>query len=147
MELIDKQAAIDAVNEIIRMEHSLRPKIYVAKDAIKKLPSVQPTFDARDTQYNLPIGTDLISRQAAIDAIHCDITVTGRQNAELVAATIGAFADRIKALPSAQPERKKGRWKVTPVYIKCSECGESFMLIPQNYCPHCGAKMEGEQDE
>lgn len=48
--------------------------------------------------------SDLIDRQAAIDAISCDITVTGRQNAEVVAATIGAFADRIKALPSAQPE-------------------------------------------
>ena len=45
---------------------------------------------------------DLISKQAAIDAISCNITVTGRQNAELVAATIGTFADRIKALPSAQ---------------------------------------------
>lgn len=48
--------------------------------------------------------TDYISREAAIDAICCDITVTGRQNAELVAATIRAFADRIKALPSVQPE-------------------------------------------
>lgn len=48
--------------------------------------------------------SDLIYRQAAIDAIRCDITITGRQNAELVAATIGAFADRIKALPSAQLE-------------------------------------------
>jgi predicted RNA-binding Zn-ribbon protein involved in translation (DUF1610 family) len=47
---------------------------------------------------------DLISRQAALDAIHCNITVTGRQNAELVAATIGAFADRIKALPPVQPK-------------------------------------------
>jgi len=47
---------------------------------------------------------DTIYRQDAIDAIHCDITVTGRQNAELVAATIGTFADRIKALPSAQPD-------------------------------------------
>lgn len=37
---------------------------------------------------------------------------------------------------------KHGKWEVTPVYIKCSECGESFMLIPQNYCPNCGAKME-----
>ena len=55
--------------------------------------------------------SDLISRQAAIDAIHCDITVTGRQNAELVATTIGAFADRIKALPSAQPE-----------IIRCKDC-------------------------
>ena len=49
---------------------------------------------------------DLISRRAALDAISCNITVTGRQNAELVAATIGAFADRIKALPSAQPEKR-----------------------------------------
>ena len=31
--------------------------------------SAQPTFDARDTQYNLPIGTDLISRAAATDAL------------------------------------------------------------------------------
>ena len=55
---------------------------------------------------------DLISRQAAIDAIHCDITVTGRQNAEVVSKTIAAFVDRIKALPSAQPE---------PRWIPCSE--------------------------
>jgi len=47
---------------------------------------------------------DLIERQAALDAISCNITVTGRQNAELVAQTIGRFADRIKALPSIQPE-------------------------------------------
>lgn len=48
---------------------------------------------------------ELIRKQDALDAIHCDITVTGRQNAELVAATIGAFADRIKALPAVQPEK------------------------------------------
>lgn len=47
---------------------------------------------------------ELIWKQDALDAIHCDITVTGRQNAELVAATIGAFADRIKALPTIQPD-------------------------------------------
>jgi len=37
-----------------------------AMDVLRKIPSAQPTFDARDTQYNLPIGTDCISRQAAI---------------------------------------------------------------------------------
>ena len=39
---------------------------------------------------------------------------------------------------------RHGRWTVTPVFIKCSECGESFMLIPQNYCPNCGARMDEE---
>ena len=96
---------------------------------------------------------DTISRRAAVDMIL-------GQPIELHYPSW--YAEQIKALPSAQPksyregyqagfkdaqpERKRGRWKVTPVYIKCSECGESFMLIPQNYCPHCGAKMEGEQD-
>ena len=48
------------------------------------------------------MSNDLISRQAAIETITCNITITGRQNAKLVAATIESFADRIKALPSAQ---------------------------------------------
>lgn len=47
---------------------------------------------------------DTIYRQEALDALHCYIKVKGRKNAELVAETIGAFVDRIKALPSAQPD-------------------------------------------
>jgi hypothetical protein len=49
-----------------------------------------------------PTSPDTISRQAAIDAIHCNIVVTGRENAELVAKTMGEFVDRIKALPTVQ---------------------------------------------
>ena len=41
---------------------------------------------------------------------------------------------------------RHGKWIVTPLYTKCSECGESFMLMPQNYCPNCGADMRGEKD-
>lgn len=54
-----------------------------------------------------------------------------------------AIISRIDEMPTvdATPVRH-GKWKVTPVYIKCSECGESFMLIPQNYCPNCGARMD-----
>lgn len=72
---------------------------------------------------------DLISRQAAIDAISCDITVTGRQNAELVAATIGSFADRIKALPSAEPK-----------IIRCKDCrwwDRESEDSPMGYCHAC----------
>lgn len=47
---------------------------------------------------------DLIERQAALDAIHCDITITGRQNAEIVCEAIASFADNLKALPTVQPE-------------------------------------------
>lgn len=60
----------------------------------------------------------------------------------------GKFQHWIELQPTvdAVPVRH-GKWMVTPVYIKCSECGESFMLIPQNYCPNCGARMDGDRDE
>ena len=68
------------------------------------MPSAQPETHDKHTETH---ACDCIERQAAIDAISCDITVTGRQNAEVVAETIGAFVDRIKALPSAQTEVPK----------------------------------------
>ena len=60
---------------------------------------------------------------------------------------INDFDEKLKSMPTvdAVPVRH-GKWMVTPVYIKCSECGESFMLIPQNYCPNCGARMDEERD-
>lgn len=108
-----------------------------------------------------PNSSDCISRQAAIDAIHCDITITGRQNAELVAATIGAFADRIKALPSAQPQRMRGKWTYGEDEYgidgyHCDKCGffapwdytHKFINFIKDYhfCPNCGADMRGEEE-
>ena len=92
---------------------------------------------------------DYISRQAALDAIDCDITITGRQNAELVAATIGTFADRIKALPAADVVQVvHARWEnYSPITIKCSRCGHvihDWRYSECKYCPNCGAKMREE---
>lgn len=99
--------------------------------------------------------SDLIERQAAIDAISCNITVTGRQNAELVAQTIGRFVDRIKALPSTQPGRKRGKWinvyDRDVAFKRCSECGvyiEDVFFANDyevNFCPNCGKGMRGEE--
>ena len=66
------------------------------------------------------------------------------------------IVDAVKALPSAQPERKKGKW----IYHSeigwgdtwlCDQCGEkttsTVMGKPRaNYCPMCGADMRGKQD-
>lgn len=49
------------------------------------------------------------------------------------------------------PERSKGKWITEPViqggiretFYHCSNCHyASALLIPGNYCPRCGAKME-----
>ncbi len=71
-----------------------------------------------------------------------------------------------ECLPSAQPERKKGRWEyetmrhlitgeMRTVRI-CSVCDGGWFRYDMsdgvedaepNYCPNCGADMRGEEDE
>ena len=58
----------------------------------------------------------------------------------------------IRTLPSAQPERKNGRWEMKPDPFGffgeipvCSECGcTTKMRDKTKFCPHCGAQMEGQ---
>lgn len=83
---------------------------------------------------------DLISRQAALDAIG-EIHPLD-YNAQ-------AIAERIKELPSAQPERKKGKWlPYLPkgLRYKCSECGSRFET-PWHFCPNCGSYNGGGDNE
>ena len=42
------------------------------------------------------------------------------------------------------PEQKKGKWIEKGRKSYCSECGEVNFLKP-NFCPNCGAEMEGEE--
>ena len=60
--------------------------------------------------------------------------------------------DAIMELPSAQPERKPGKWEIYVISMfdgegcRCSECG--FEGAPYwDFCPGCGADMRGEQDD
>ena len=46
-------------------------------------------------------------------------------------------------------ERKVGKWewyKESPTYMRCSSCGEAEFRKTK-YCPHCGAKMEGAEND
>ena len=91
---------------------------------------------------------DTIYRQAAIDCL-CN----GKCTEE------GRWCDdgdcmpvrRINSLPSAQPERKRGKWLLyaqrdgIETGSECSQCGYHIYIPPQyghNFCPNCGATME-----
>lgn len=90
---------------------------------------------------------DLIDRQAAIDAIEAyfgDLPIVVHHD----------MLQLIKALPSAQPERKTGRWVFDRLVTtsggtygvrRCSECG--MIGGGTRYCPFCGADMKGGNDE
>jgi len=104
---------------------------------------------------------DLISRQQAIDAI-CEHGTDLERRGITVLAVVNhkqATVDLLENLPSAQPERKTGRWipDNTDYYrtkFICSACGESEEVptigfgygTMWGYCPNCGAKMEGGDD-
>ena len=83
---------------------------------------------------------DLIDRQAAIDAMF----------ANMPGLMFNDVLRILRTLPSAQPERKAGRWKLGPFdriggyWATCSAC-ERPSFGGGNYCPYCGARMsDGE---
>ena len=142
IDLISRQAAIDAV-----MRNACNTqRIY---EAIKGLPAAQSeTHDKRTGTH----ACDCISRTAAIDATWFEPSYTDPLN------VLTEVRDRLKALPSAQPERIKGHWveiASSNHTYKCSVCGRLLVNITDGknnvaknypYC-HCGADMRGEQDE
>ena len=69
----------------------------------------------------------------------------------------GFAARQIGAIPAADVQTVvHGRWEIKTddydcEYAKCSACGEEFydanedtIDITFNYCPNCGARMDGE---
>ena len=93
--------------------------------------------------------SDLISRQAAIDALN-KLDVSDGVGISSVACYLQEEALRsIENLPSVQSERKTGKWiqaeDITTEYAVCTNCkghGEFYM----DYCWHCGARMECEEE-
>ena len=90
---------------------------------------------------------DLISRQAAIDAINSIDNLDAKAR--------GGIYFKLMGLPSAQPERKRGCWvgiddEPCDVY-ECDQCGTTYDTVDNTwdlpyFCPNCGADMRGEKD-
>ena len=96
------------------------------------------------------MSDDLISRQAAIDAI---VQCTNCGDEDTLRAYVSEHnlddgwtggileaLDAVKDLPPAQPERKQGEWTDGYRWQRCSLCKQTGKKS-WNYCPNCGAKM------
>ena len=88
---------------------------------------------------------DLIRRQAAISHVDDVPYIKEHPNVGLL------WKAWIENLPSAQPERKTGKWiEHNPhkfglgIVFECSECGEEIECEEYNFCPNCGADMREE---
>ena len=96
--------------------------------------------------------SDLISRQAAVDAIRAMQTYKLFAGDDLILVDQAGAQTELMMLPTAKP--KKGEWKksyadheafgVRPFFRYCSECCEAT-AHKYNFCPNCGADMRGEE--
>lgn len=81
---------------------------------------------------------DVISRQAVLDITWEEPSYTDALN------VLTEVRDKVKELPSVNPQEKTGHWIDRDVYDadrwKCSECGRTEPY-KEDYCPKCGAKM------
>lgn len=154
-DLISRQDAIIAVRS-----HRIDiddPKKIVRKsyeDVIRELPSAQPEPKEADSgsitcmkSENTHVRTtdDCIRRQDAIEAVSggmcsgwdCDVI------------------DKLKAVPSADPDRKKGHWINEGRFAnyhggnvyRCSRCGNHIIeKEPDDFCKYCGSDNRGRRE-
>ena len=54
-----------------------------------------------------------------------------------------AAINEARHAPTVEPERKTGHWIEHYGDSKCSECGYELKIYDTNYCPNCGARMDG----
>ena len=103
---------------------------------------------------------DLIYRQAALDALAAYMPSLTTADGSIpvdhdIFVAQEACVDCIQIiheLPSAQPdvpEKNVGEWILLGCgWARCSQCGVKHINVYDddhwyNFCPHCGAKMEG----
>ena len=98
-------------------------------------------YKAVELSANLAeVGTDCISRQAAIDICRAP---------HMRNADCSDFEMAIMKLPPAQPKMGKWIYHIDDLFpaestMECNQChAEQPLTCDDEFCPHCGADMRG----
>lgn len=92
---------------------------------------------------------DLISRQAAIDALDKRFdSIPMNQTTEIL-----LLRKDLRELPPAQPDRKRGKWiDYVNSHCECSVCHTEWSYFQNEtecfeFCPNCGADMRDDDEK
>lgn len=122
--------------------YKLGAKCIAVRNKNDELVAIAPIESLPPVTLKLTECEDVISRETALDAV--------KNNYRMAAI------DGIEKLPSVTPKPLTGHWiDDCPMMtdeglvrvIRCSHCNEQrkdYYGVSKNYCPKCGAKMEGE---
>ena len=130
----------EAISKAITIIAYFRQNFAKSQEAVKNANEIIEVLEQEPCE-------DCISRQAAIDAIEED---KRNGNDSCFASNYDAqcFKQIIKELPPVKPEQKMGRWvehfDESGKWYECDQCHTDWGGAV-NYCPNCGAKMEGEE--
>ena len=153
-DLISRQALLNKFEPWLKVKDYSDGELNMLKAIlyeIRFMPSATDKNVGTKLSTNLAqVGTDCISRQAAIDALRVAYWDDNIQSAKDDPCIVDAMTDwairQVKALPPAQP--KSGQWILnrSGAYC-CSECMEPcasyVMMKPRDkFCKMCGSRNE-----
>ena len=139
MDLIDRQALLKQIDIDSDGEPGYYGDTWKFIDTIKSMPPAELSTNLAE------VGTDCISRQSAIDAFNTnlnELVVGGEENAKTVENYLNRVLDKIKCLPSAQPEVVRCKDCKYAEYIDdvqtlwCTECGQGRTVAPDDFCSY-----------
>ena len=146
-----REEAIRHIGDVINIENnSIKPIVIFEQEKEALYMAIEALQNLSKPNNGLQ-GSDLISRQDAIDALGEEPEIWNDTEEEW--AYRNAWVEHIsaiKALPSA--DRPTGEWiksDILPNGWHCSHCDAPVMtddIDEMLFCPHCGAKMGGDSD-
>ena len=152
-DLISRQDAIEALIQEFYSNVDDYISERQAVHAIEKLPSAQPEQDREFIK--LTVRNSNGRPYYSIIYLEFDDNGVGHDFEGYSSYSLDVISDYLKKyyMPSAQPERKKGKWINRSLNIlypeweryTCSACGKHSYNY--DFCPNCGSYNGGESDD